>query len=77
LPFAVKMRPFGGYQRVQNRKATPGIKWEDPDWRQPLGLWDEMPIVGVPSHYLARVFASQPMPEQRHGLIVSISFYAG
>ena len=36
-----------------------------------------MHIVGVRSNYIAGVFAAQMMQKQGHGLIVSISFYAG
>ena len=68
---------WGGYQRLRNRKANPGFKWKDPFWRQPLDLWDDMHIVGVRSNYIAGVFAAQMMQKQGHGLIVSISFYAG
>jgi len=68
---------WGGYQRLRNRKANPGFKWKDPFWQQPLELWDEMHTVGVRSNYVASVFAAQIMAEQGHGLIVSISFYAG
>ncbi|TWT79631.1 Enoyl-[acyl-carrier-protein] reductase [NADPH] FabL [Planctomycetes bacterium CA13] len=68
---------WGGYQRLRNRKANPGFQWKDPFWQQPLTLWDEMHTVGVRSNYIASVFAAQAMQEQGHGLIVSISFYAG
>ncbi len=68
---------WGGYHRLRNRKANPGFKWKDPFWQQPLALWDDMHTVGVRSNYIASVFAAQIMHEQGHGLIVSISFYAG
>ena len=68
---------WGGYQRLRNRKANPGFKWKDPFWQQPLALWDDMHTVGVRSNYIASVFATQIMQKQGHGLIVSISFYAG
>ena len=68
---------WGGYERLRNRKANPGFKWKDPFWQQPLALWDDMHTVGVRSNYTASVFAAQIMQEQGHGLIVSISFYAG
>jgi NAD(P)-dependent dehydrogenase (short-subunit alcohol dehydrogenase family) len=68
---------WGGYKRLRNRKANPGFKWKDPFWQQPLALWDDMHTVGVRSNYIASVFAAQIMQEQGHGLIVSISFYAG
>jgi dehydrogenase/reductase SDR family protein 1 len=68
---------WGGYHRLRNRKANPGFKWKDSFWQQPLALWDDMHMVGVRSNYIASVFAAQIMQKQGHGLIVSISFYAG
>lgn len=68
---------WGGYRRLRNRKANPGFKWKAPFWQQPLALWDDMHTVGVRSNYIASVYAAQIMQKQEHGLIVSISFYAG
>ncbi len=68
---------WGGYRRLRNRKDHPGFKWKDPFWRQPLGLWDDMFVVGVRSSYVASALAAQMMTEQRSGLIVNVSFFAG
>lgn len=68
---------WGGYKRLRKRKAYPGYKWKDPFWKQPLDLWDDMFTVGVRSNYVASVYAASMMLEQRYGLIVNISFYAG
>lgn len=67
---------WGGYQRLRNRNAYKGFRWKAPFWEQPLELWDEMNKVGVRSNYVASVFATQLMLEQKNGLIVNISFYA-
>ncbi len=68
---------WGGYNRLRNRKKYPGYKWKDPFWLQPPEIWDDMFDVGVRSNYIASIFAAQMMVEQRNGLIVNISFFAG
>ena len=67
---------WGGYNRLRNRKEYSGFKWKAPFWEQPLDLYDEMMKVGVRSNYISSFYASKLMLEQKHGLIVNISFYA-
>ncbi len=43
----------------------------------PISLWDDSMDVGLRSHYVASWYAAQSMVNQRNGLIVNISFYAG
>ena len=68
---------WGGYERLRRPKAYPGYQWKAPFWQQPTDVWDEMFTIGVRSNYIASVCAATLMIEQRAGLIVSISFYAG
>ena len=68
---------WGGYRRLRNRKEHPGYKWKDPFWQQPLDVWDDMFDVGVRSNYVASTFAARMMVEQKSGLIVNVSFFAG
>jgi dehydrogenase/reductase SDR family protein 1 len=67
---------WGGYNRLRNRSKNKGFKWKEVFWKQPLELWDEMNNVGVRSNFVASVFASEMMINQKNGLIVNISFYA-
>jgi NAD(P)-dependent dehydrogenase (short-subunit alcohol dehydrogenase family) len=48
-----------------------------PFWTRPIGLWDEMFVAGPRAHYVASALAAPLMVEQRSGLIVNISFFAG
>ncbi len=68
---------WGGYERIRKRKKYKGYKWNDPFWKQPLEVWDEMQTVGLRSNYIASALAVPMMIKQGSGLIVSISFFAG
>jgi dehydrogenase/reductase SDR family protein 1 len=46
-------------------------------WDHPVGLWDELIHVGCRGHYVASHAAAPIMVEQRSGLIVNISSFAG
>jgi dehydrogenase/reductase SDR family protein 1 len=48
-----------------------------PFWTRPIGLWDEMFVAGPRAHYVASALAAPLMVEQRSGLIVNVSFFAG
>jgi NAD(P)-dependent dehydrogenase (short-subunit alcohol dehydrogenase family) len=63
---------WGGYERFTDGSFTPG-----PFWEQPLSLWDSMHRVGVRAHYLASALAAPLMIRSGHGLIVSLSSFAG
>lgn len=51
--------------------------FKTPFWKQPVSLWDDNYTVGVRSNYVASRLSAQIMSEQKHGLIVNISFYGG
>jgi dehydrogenase/reductase SDR family protein 1 len=64
---------WGGYENmVENGEFT----WVYPFWKQPLLRWDSMFAAGVRAAYVASSFAAPAMVEQKHGLIVNISFWA-
>jgi dehydrogenase/reductase SDR family member 1 len=46
-------------------------------WTVPLARWDAMFTAGVRAHYVASVLAAPLMIEQGHGLIITISSFAG
>jgi NAD(P)-dependent dehydrogenase (short-subunit alcohol dehydrogenase family) len=46
-------------------------------WEHSVGLWDELIHVGCRGHYVASHAAAKTMVEQRGGLIVNISSFAG
>jgi NAD(P)-dependent dehydrogenase (short-subunit alcohol dehydrogenase family) len=48
-----------------------------PFWTRPISLWDEMFVAGPRAHYVASALAAPLMVEQRSGLIVNISVFAG
>jgi NAD(P)-dependent dehydrogenase (short-subunit alcohol dehydrogenase family) len=51
--------------------------WEHPFWMQPLWRWEAMFGAGVRAHFVSSRLAAQTMVQQRSGLIVNISFWAG
>lgn len=65
---------WGGYE-----KLMVGDRYIDsfPFWEQPIERWDSMFAAGVRAHYVASVWAAKAMSQQRSGLIVTISFWAG
>lgn len=64
---------WGGYERmVEGTEFT----WMLPFWQQPTFRWDSMFSAGVRAHYVASSLAARKMVEQKHGLIVNISFWA-
>jgi dehydrogenase/reductase SDR family protein 1 len=65
---------WGGYENMfENGEYTA----EHPFWMQPLWRWDAMFGAGVRAHFVSSKFAAQTMIQQRGGLIVHISFWAG
>jgi NAD(P)-dependent dehydrogenase (short-subunit alcohol dehydrogenase family) len=65
---------WDGYQRmVENNQFT----WINPFWQQPLWRWDAMFQGGVRAHFVASHFAAPMMVNQKSGLIVNISYWAG
>jgi NAD(P)-dependent dehydrogenase (short-subunit alcohol dehydrogenase family) len=46
-------------------------------WEFPIGIWDELIHVGTRSHYVASHEAVPMMIEQKKGLVVNISSFAG
>jgi len=46
-------------------------------WEYPIGIWDELIHVGCRSHYVSSHEAVPMMIEQKDGLIVNISSFAG
>jgi NAD(P)-dependent dehydrogenase (short-subunit alcohol dehydrogenase family) len=65
---------WGGYEHY-----TDGTElWKEKGfWTMPLSRWDAMFQAGVRAHYVASVYAAPTMIEQRSGLIMNISFWAG
>lgn len=61
---------WGGYEYI-------GDNWLKPFWQQPLARWDAMFRAGVRAHYTASRLAAPLMIQQRSGLIVNISYWAG
>lgn len=65
---------WAGYElMVENNQFT----WVNPFWQQPLWRWDAMFHGGVRAHFVASHFAAQLMTQQKSGLIVNTSFWAG
>jgi NAD(P)-dependent dehydrogenase (short-subunit alcohol dehydrogenase family) len=61
---------------VNNATAVPDLSVvfsEEPFWRVPVGLWDDLTTVGLRSHFVAAAHAAPIMLRQRQGLIVNIS----
>jgi NAD(P)-dependent dehydrogenase (short-subunit alcohol dehydrogenase family) len=61
---------------VNNATAVPVLSVlfsEEPFWRVPVGLWDDLFTVGLRSHFVASSHAVPMMLRQGHGLIVNIS----
>ena len=61
---------------VNNATAVPALSVvfsEEPFWRVPVALWDELFTVGLRSHFVASSQAAPIMLRQGHGLIVNIS----
>ena len=57
--------------------ALQGYFFNTPFWEQPVALWDDNFNAGLRSNYVASRLAAKIMTEQKHGLIVNISFYGG
>jgi dehydrogenase/reductase SDR family protein 1 len=65
---------WGGYENLfENGEYT----WELPFWQQPLWRWEAMFQSGVRAHFVSSRFAVPLMINQRSGLIVNISYFAG
>jgi dehydrogenase/reductase SDR family protein 1 len=64
---------WGGYEHMAHDGQ---FTWLNRFWQQPLWRWDAMYQAGVRGAYVANQFAAQKMVEQRHGLIVNISYWA-
>ena len=64
---------WGGYEHmVHDGQFT----WLNRFWQQPLWRWDAMFQAGVRGAYVASQCAARQMVQQRHGLIVNISYWA-
>jgi dehydrogenase/reductase SDR family protein 1 len=64
---------WGGYERmIDDGQFT----WPLPFWQQPPWRWDAMFDGGVRAAFVCSQFAARRMHEQRHGLIVNVSFWA-
>ena len=64
---------WAGYEGyADNRHLPPNA----PFWTKPINFWDEN-LAGLRWAYVASHFAAPIMAEQRHGLIVNISFRVG
>lgn len=69
---------WGGYQHMVEQKGDEWVfSWEDPFWEQPRWRWDAMFAAGVRAHFVSSQLAAAQMVQQRQGLIVTISFWAG
>jgi NAD(P)-dependent dehydrogenase (short-subunit alcohol dehydrogenase family) len=67
-----------GYEKMEE-EVEPGrnpFTWVDPIWLQPMWRFDAMIGVGLRAAWCATRIAAGRMAEQRHGLIVNISFWA-
>jgi NAD(P)-dependent dehydrogenase (short-subunit alcohol dehydrogenase family) len=65
---------WGGYEdMLENNEFT----WHRPFWTQPVSRWDDMFDAGVRACYVAGRLAARKMVEQRSGLIVNVSSFAG
>jgi NAD(P)-dependent dehydrogenase (short-subunit alcohol dehydrogenase family) len=68
----------GGYQHMVEQRGDKWVfSWEDPFWEQPRWRWDAMFAAGVRAHFVSSQLAAAQMVQQRQGLIVTISFWAG
>jgi NAD(P)-dependent dehydrogenase (short-subunit alcohol dehydrogenase family) len=64
---------WGGYERFTDGSTfNPG-----PFWEQPLGLWDSMHRIGLRSHYVTTALAAPLMIRSGHGLVATLSSFAG
>lgn len=71
-----RLRATGGKPMRSDRQDANYVKtytWNDPFWKQPISMWDEMFITGVRSTYVSSVLAAAIMADQRSGLIVNPS----
>ncbi|MBL1137804.1 MAG: SDR family NAD(P)-dependent oxidoreductase [Chloroflexi bacterium] len=66
---------WGGYEIFG--QSNGGELWFSPFWTQPIEMWDKMFASGVRAHYTASQHAARVMTEQKSGLIVNISYWAG
>lgn len=66
---------WGGYEYMMEPGGE--FTWGRPFWEQPTWRWDAMFAAGVRAHYVASQHAARLMVARRHGLIVTISFFAG
>lgn len=64
---------WGGYEHMTHDGQ---FTWLNRFWQQPLWRWDAMFQAGVRGAYVASQLAAQQMVNQRHGLIVNISYWA-
>jgi len=62
-----------GYERMVEGET---FTWVAPFWEQPMWRWNAMIDTGVRAAYCASRIAAAAMVQQRHGLIVNISFWA-
>ncbi len=69
---------WGGYQHMVEQRGEEWVfSWEHPFWEQPRWRWDAMFAAGVRAHFVASQLAAARMVQQRRGLIVTVSFWAG
>jgi len=69
---------WGGYQYMVEQRGDEWVfSWEKPFWDQPRWRWDAMFAAGVRAHFISSQLAAAQMVQQRQGLIVTISFWAG
>jgi dehydrogenase/reductase SDR family protein 1 len=64
---------WGGYERMMDDGQ---FTWPLPFWQQPAWRWDAMFDGGVRAAFVCSQFAARQMHDQRHGLIVNVSFWA-
>ena len=65
---------WGGYEHFYDGTEF----WTETGfWTVPLARWDAMFTAGVRAHYVASVLAAPLMIAQGHGLIVTVSSFAG
>jgi len=65
---------WAGYEKFHD--GTPYLD-RSPFWDHPLDWWRKNFDAGVRAHHVASVFAAKQMAEQKRGLIVTISSFAG
>ena len=61
---------------VNNATAVPDLSLlfgDEPFWRLPVRLWDDLTTIGLRSHFVAAQHAVRIMLEQGRGLVVNIS----